>query len=505
MIEIKLKNMLRSIINKSTVILVVLIGLTSYSQHTMDTGSALENKGSIFGRAWFENRASYGDKVVVTDVELTKIYGVATTKRGGKNGGSFQINELPVGIDLLVFFYRPGMNYLYSKKIMLSNAERKKVTLIIDVNHNDYGTMEIIAAIPILANEVISRVSKKHVISKILYLESRINDVHSYNKHYIDIYQEPMDNVLFERVNDNDESITLKYVTSDQELRFAVSLALCPSDNLPNEIRLKVRYVGNHFFGRDNWHDEGDTLDEKLFTIGRKDFGKTFFFSFGNYKLGNKQILILSWFDPDRNAWVRTGPSFADYFNVNQPPSPKYVDFLNLKISDNLEGLSSTDIRDNYVYKEMKIGDYIWFAHNLNVDIENSWIYKNNSFLADALGRLYTWESAINACPEGWHLPSKIEWENLISVYSELELINTQLWGLDVLSGKSGFNAIPAGFKYGDDYGDIGELAIFWSSTRGDNGPFIFVIDGKDGDNFIELTKEFKNAAFSCRCIKNIN
>ena len=110
-------------------------------------------------------------------------------------------------------------------------------------------------------------------------------------------------------------------------------------------------------------------------------------------------------------------------------------------------GDSFTDPRDGQKYKTVKIGDQVWMAENLK--------FKGGAQTVDKDGSRFVWDSALVACPEGWHLPSKEELESIAldtSFYNiwsstEKEDFSTkayQRWGTSISpTGKNPFSGTP--------------------------------------------------------------
>ena len=138
------------------------------------------------------------------------------------------------------------------------------------------------------------------------------------------------------------------------------------------------------------------------------------------------------------------------------------------------------DPRDKQIYRVVTIGKQTWMAENLNYKTENSWCgggSGKNEGDCSKYGRLYTWATAIDVCPKGWHLPDTTEWNALFAAVGGKPTVAKKLKsteGWNDYEGTSGngsdtyfFSALPAGGR-GSSGGfyDEGFSAYFWSSTE---------------------------------------
>jgi len=131
------------------------------------------------------------------------------------------------------------------------------------------------------------------------------------------------------------------------------------------------------------------------------------------------------------------------------------------------------DPRDGKKYRTVKIGEQVWMAQNLNYEARGSKCYNNDSSNAKKYGRLYDWETAMKACPEGWHLSTTAEWDALMNYVGGSDIAGAKLkasfgWS-DVHTGGSangsdvyGFAALPGGF-WGGRFTCIGYMGYWWS------------------------------------------
>ncbi len=188
---------------------------------------------------------------------------------------------------------------------------------------------------------------------------------------------------------------------------------------------------------------------------------------------------------------------------------------------------SITDSRDGKEYRVVTIGSQTWMAENLNYKMKESYCYNDSTKYCDeyGYGRYYSWDAAIKACPEGWHLPIIEEWEELINAVGGASKAAQKLktilgWAYEDENGERHniggqdtykFSIMPAGrigansdyvISFEESLGE-GEEAVFWAA---DATPFT----GSSMAHVIVNEKMTINelgwdspSAISVRCLQN--
>lgn len=173
-----------------------------------------------------------------------------------------------------------------------------------------------------------------------------------------------------------------------------------------------------------------------------------------------------------------------------------------------------TDPRDGQTYKTVKIGNQVWMAENLKYKIGGSYCYDDNPANCEKYGRLYTWDAAFEACPEGWHLPNIEELYTLIAEggFATAGKMLKSRTGWEEYEGKSGngidafgFNILPAGGRRFDNgnFINAGESGSFWSDTEETGYDDAYIITFGNGADECELSSCSINNALSVRCIRD--
>jgi len=144
-------------------------------------------------------------------------------------------------------------------------------------------------------------------------------------------------------------------------------------------------------------------------------------------------------------------------------------------LGENMRGIMK-DPRDGQIYQTVKINGDWWMAENLNFYTDTGSVYYDNDSAKYAVphGRLYSWYMAMNGdapsdanpsgvqgiCPPGWHIPSMVEWFEIIDLYGgkgnsieKFKETGPLYWGNDNDGTNiSGLSVIPSGEADSDFY-----------------------------------------------------
>ena len=150
-------------------------------------------------------------------------------------------------------------------------------------------------------------------------------------------------------------------------------------------------------------------------------------------------------------------------------PAITFVINNNMALTANFEQ-GFTDARDEQRYRTVVIGGRTWMAENLNYEMNDSWCYDDIPANCNIYGRLYTWDAAMAACPAGWSLPAREEWNELIDTAGGGEDASRTLRALPPAwdgDDNFGFSALPGGHRRTDDsFWYIGEQSGWWTATE---------------------------------------
>jgi uncharacterized protein (TIGR02145 family) len=159
-----------------------------------------------------------------------------------------------------------------------------------------------------------------------------------------------------------------------------------------------------------------------------------------------------------------------------------------------------TDPRDGKTYKTVKIGNQDWMAENLNFESIDSWCYNNDTINCKQYGRLYSWEAAKTACPAGWHLPSKSEFEVLLKDFGGNE---SMAYNSLIQGGNSRFSAVLGGFRdFNGSFYTIGDNTGIWSSSPYDE-EHAFQLNISNFAPGAVIGYDLRSVGFSIRCLKD--
>ena len=204
-------------------------------------------------------------------------------------------------------------------------------------------------------------------------------------------------------------------------------------------------------------------------------------------------------------------------------------------------GYSFIDVRDGHEYETVQIGEQCWMAENLAFlpEVSNPsnasetdpfyyvyGYYGNNVAAAKAsadyqtYGVLYNFPASLNACPEGWDLPTDVEWCILeqeidptitcsntgfrgVDGGGKLKEIGTTHWNTPNTgaNNSSGFTALPGGIRIDYDLFSGKGNGGHWWSHAGANPVYRYLYF----DNVqVGRGNGYKSRGRSVRCLKKI-
>jgi uncharacterized protein (TIGR02145 family) len=195
----------------------------------------------------------------------------------------------------------------------------------------------------------------------------------------------------------------------------------------------------------------------------------------------------------------------------------------------------------NNQFNSTKLGNQIWMTENLNVErfrngdiiehiVDNkqwemagyykkpAWCFYNNDPSTEGeYGRIYNLWAVLDArglAPEGWHVPSKEEFEQMIIYLGGPEKIaavkSKSGWSVNKNgNNSSNLNFLPSGYRY--FHGEFttpdalsSSVVGFWTSTPvEDKSPGAWRCIISDLSTEIRLGEDISNCGYAVRCIKN--
>jgi uncharacterized protein (TIGR02145 family) len=228
--------------------------------------------------------------------------------------------------------------------------------------------------------------------------------------------------------------------------------------------------------------------------------------------------------------YIMKSGAIVGQYNVNTEVDS--VIFYKPTIEETTSG-TFIDSRDGNEYNWVQIGDQVWMAENLaylpsvnmvadgSEDAAGSYYYVygyDGTNVAEAkatdnyatYGVLYNWTAAMNACPDGWHLPTDAEWRELTDYLGKLKATGTIKAGTGLWYGsnigatnETGFTALPGGYRANNGaFLSIGYNGNWWSATEKAATVAWSRSMNYDHSN-VYRSGDIKEAGFSVRCVRD--
>ena len=212
------------------------------------------------------------------------------------------------------------------------------------------------------------------------------------------------------------------------------------------------------------------------------------------------------------------------FVTVTDQISQSITDTVEVTQPDEIITGTITDI-DGNIYQTVLIGNQWWMTENLKVTHDpqgnsiTSCYYNNSEDNLNTYGRLYTWNEAMNGsitegaqgiAPDGWHIPSVADWQELISYLGgtsiaggKMKETGTSHWNSpNNATNSSGMTILPGGEKENGVYKFLGQYAVIWSSKQVSSTQAQYYTL-KNNEIQIVLRTWSKSLSYSIRCVKD--
>ncbi len=190
------------------------------------------------------------------------------------------------------------------------------------------------------------------------------------------------------------------------------------------------------------------------------------------------------------------------------------------------ESKSFLDSRDGQIYGYVTIGNQVWMTRNLSYDTGSSYCLNSKAENCELYGRLYKWNDAMagavssnsnpsgvqGICPDGWHVPSNAEW-------NELENFVDNNNGSDD-AGKSlkttydyrnngngtdafGFHGLPSGYSHNGGNSPENYAAYFQTTLSGGSQAVTYRFINDSHDELRSSNMGWEITATAVRCVQD--
>ena len=158
------------------------------------------------------------------------------------------------------------------------------------------------------------------------------------------------------------------------------------------------------------------------------------------------------------------------------------------------------DSRDGKSYMAFEINGVAWMGENLRHKTSESWCYEDKKANCEEYGRMYNWQEAQTACPKGWHIPTRVEWDSLITWLGGDRKAGYSLAYSDSLGFNIKFGYPP---NVNGRYSDSNVQASYWTSDENSASTAWVYYFIKQKLPYAYTNFFSKNYGMMCRCVQD--